>query len=122
MGHGDADVLIHAVCDALLGALALGDIGQHFPDTSKKYKGIDSRILLERVHEKIVEYGYHIGNIDSTLVLQKPKIKDYLPQMRAELARVLDIHVDKISIKATTSEKLGFEGQEEGVSAQAVCL
>lgn len=122
VGHSDADVLIHAICDALLGALALGDIGQHFPDTSEEFKGIDSRILLEQVQEKIKEYGYHIGNIDATLVLQKPKIKDYFPQMRAELARVLDIHVDKISIKATTTEKLGFEGREEGVSAQAVCL
>lgn len=122
VGHSDADVLIHAICDALLGALALGDIGQHFPDTSEKFKGIDSRILLERVNEKIEEYGYHIGNIDSTLILQKPKIKDYIPQMKAELARVLDINADKISIKATTTEKLGFEGQEEGVSAQAVCL
>lgn len=122
VGHSDADVLIHAICDALLGALALGDIGQHFPDTSEEFKGIDSRILLQRVDELIKEDGYQIGNIDSTLVLQKPKIKDYIPKMRAELAKVLSIDISQISIKATTTEKLGFEGREDGVSAQAICL
>lgn len=122
VGHSDADVLIHAICDALLGALALGDIGQHFPDTSEEFKGIDSRILLKRVNELVKKQNYRIANIDSTLVLQKPKIKDYIPKMRAELAKVLDIDINQISVKATTTEKLGFEGREEGVSAQAVCL
>lgn len=122
VGHSDADVLIHAICDALLGALALGDIGQHFPDTSEELKGIDSRILLKEVKEMVSQQGYKIGNIDSTLALQKPKVKDYIPQMRAELAKVLEIDVNQVSVKATTTEKLGFEGREEGVSAQAVCL
>lgn len=122
VGHSDADVLIHAICDALLGALALGDIGQHFPNTSAEFKGIDSRILLKRVDTLISEKGYKIGNIDSTLVLQQPKIKDYIPRMRAELSKVLSMDISQISIKATTTEKLGFEGREEGVSAQAVCL
>ncbi len=122
LGHSDADVLIHAICDAMLGALALGDIGQHFPDTSDEYRGIDSRILLKRVSELMKNEGYGIGNIDATIVLQRPKIKDYIPLMRAELAEVLQIEIGKISIKATTTEKLGFEGREEGVSAQAVCL
>jgi 2-C-methyl-D-erythritol 2,4-cyclodiphosphate synthase len=122
VGHSDADVLIHAICDALLGALALGDIGQHFPDTSEAFKGIDSRILLKKVNELILEEGYQIGNIDSTLALQKPKVKIYIPKMREELARVLQVDVSQISVKATTTEKLGFEGREEGVSAQAVCL
>lgn len=122
LGHSDADVLIHAICDAMLGALALGDIGQHFPDTSDEYRGIDSRILLKRVNDLIKNEGYGIGNIDATIVLQRPKIKDYIPLMRAELAEVLQIEIGKISIKATTTEKLGFEGREEGVSAQAVCL
>lgn len=122
VGHSDADVLIHAICDALLGALALGDIGQHFPDTSNEYKDIDSRILLKKVNELIIEKGYQIGNIDTTLALQKPKVKDYIPIMREELARVLQVEISQISVKATTTEKLGFEGREEGVSAQAVCL
>lgn len=122
VGHSDADVLIHAICDAMLGALALGDIGTHFPDNSEEFKGIDSRILLKKVNELILDEGYQIGNIDSTLVLQKPKVKDYIPKMREELARVLQVDVSQISVKATTTEKLGFEGREEGVSAQAVCL
>lgn len=122
VGHSDADVLIHAICDAILGALAIGDIGQHFPDTAEEYKGIDSKILLQKVNELMEEYGYHIGNIDATVVLQKPKIMEYIPQMRLELGKVLEIEADKISIKATTTEKLGFEGREEGVSAQAICL
>lgn len=122
VGHSDADVLIHAICDALLGALALGDIGQHFPDTSEEFKGIDSRILLRKVNELVRKQGYEISNIDSTLALQKPKIKPYIPQMRAELAKVLEIEINQVSVKATTTEKLGFEGREEGVSAQAVCL
>lgn len=122
VGHSDADVLIHAICDAMLGALALGDIGKHFPDTSDEFKGIDSKILLKKVNELIVEEGYQIGNIDSTLALQKPKVKDYIPKMREELAQVLQVDISQISVKATTTEKLGFEGREEGVSAQAVCL
>jgi 2-C-methyl-D-erythritol 2,4-cyclodiphosphate synthase len=122
VGHSDADVLIHAICDAMLGALTLGDIGQHFPDNSDEFKGIDSRILLKKVNALISEEGYQIGNIDSTAVLQKPKIKDYIPKIREELASVLQVDVSQISVKVTTTEKLGFEGREEGVSAQAVCL
>jgi 2-C-methyl-D-erythritol 2,4-cyclodiphosphate synthase len=122
VGHSDADVLIHAICDAMLGALTLGDIGQHFPDNSDEFKGIDSRILLKKVNALISEEGYQIGNIDSTVVLQKPKIKDYIPKIREELASVLQVDVSQISVKVTTTEKLGFEGREEGVSAQAVCL
>lgn len=122
VGHSDADVLIHAICDALLGALALGDIGQHFPDTAEEFKGIDSRILLKKVKELVSQQGYKVGNIDSTLALQKPKVKDYIPLMRAELAKILEINLAQVSVKATTTEKLGFEGREEGVSAQAVCL
>ena len=122
VGHSDADVLIHAICDALLGALALGDIGQHFPDTSEEFKGIDSRILLKKVKQLLSEQGYKISNIDSTLALQKPKVKPYIPAMRVELAKVLEIDITQVSVKATTTEKLGFEGREEGVSAQAVCL
>lgn len=122
VGHSDADVLIHAICDALLGALALGDIGQHFPDTDQQLKGIDSRILLERVMELIRKERFKIVNIDSTIVLQKPKVKDYILPIKTELARILKIETDQISVKATTTEQLGFEGREEGVSAQAVCL
>ncbi len=122
LGHSDADVLIHAICDALLGALALGDIGQHFPDTSDEYKGIDSRILLERVNTIVENEGFYIENIDSTLILQRPRIKDFIPQMRAELAKILKIEIEQISVKATTTEKLGFEGREEGVAAQVACL
>jgi 2-C-methyl-D-erythritol 2,4-cyclodiphosphate synthase len=122
VGHSDADVLIHAICDAMLGALTLGDIGQHFPDNSDEFKGIDSRILLKKVNALISEEGYQIGNIDSTVVLQKPKIKDYIPKIQEEMASVLQVDVSQISVKVTTTEKLGFEGREEGVSAQAVCL
>lgn len=122
VGHSDADVLIHAICDAMLGALTLGDIGQHFPDNSDEFKGIDSRILLKKVNALISEEGYQIGNIDSTAVLQKPKIKDYIPKIQEEMASVLQVDVSQISVKVTTTEKLGFEGREEGVSAQAVCL
>ena len=122
LGHSDADVLIHAICDALLGALALGDIGQHFPDTSSEFKDIDSRILLKRVHILIKSKGYFISNIDSTLVMQAPKIAGFIPLMRKELAKILNLDLNQISIKATTTEKLGFQGKEEGVSAQAICL
>jgi 2-C-methyl-D-erythritol 2,4-cyclodiphosphate synthase len=122
LGHSDADVLIHAICDALLGAGNLRDIGFHFPDNDAVYKGIDSKILLKDVVAKIHEKGYVIGNIDSTVVLQAPKISDYIPEMKSVLATILDIDEDCISIKASTSEQLGFEGREEGISAQAVVI
>ncbi|NWJ49749.1 MAG: 2-C-methyl-D-erythritol 2,4-cyclodiphosphate synthase [Bacteroidetes bacterium] len=122
VGHSDADVLIHAICDALLGAANLHDIGYHFPDTSSDFKGIDSKILLKRVVELLKEKGYSISNIDSIIILQKPKVKPYIDIMRETLARVMEIEPDDISIKATTTEKLGFTGREEGIAAQAVVL
>ncbi|HAN78019.1 MAG TPA: 2-C-methyl-D-erythritol 2,4-cyclodiphosphate synthase [Bacteroidales bacterium] len=121
-GHSDADVLIHAICDALLGALALGDIGLHFPDTSGEFKGIDSKILLARVVSLLHEKQWRIGNIDSTISLQKPKISTFIPEMCKVLSSVLKTEVENVSIKATTTEKLGFEGREEGVSASAIVL
>ena len=122
VAHSDGDVLIHAVCDALLGALALGDIGQHFPDTSDDFKGIDSRILLRRVAEMIAGRGWSVVNVDATLLAQKPKIAPYVPQMRQALADVLGLPVDAVSVKATTTERLGFVGREEGIAAYATCL
>ena len=122
VGHSDADVLIHAICDALLGAANLGDIGKHFPDTSAEFKGIDSKILLKRVVQLISDKGYLIGNIDSTVCLQKPKIAPYIQAMKEALASVANIDIDAISIKATTTERLGFEGREEGISAHVVAL
>ena len=122
VGHSDADVLIHAICDALLGAANLGDIGKHFPDTSAEYKGIDSKILFKRVVQLISDKGYTIGNIDSTVCLQKPKIAPYISAMKKALASAANIDIDAISIKATTTEELGFEGKEEGISAHAVAL
>ncbi|MEI7596593.1 MAG: 2-C-methyl-D-erythritol 2,4-cyclodiphosphate synthase [Bacteroidota bacterium] len=122
LGHSDADVLIHAICDALLGASNMGDIGVHFPDTSLEFKGIDSKILLKRTCEIISNKGYEIGNIDATVCLQKPKIKEFIPQMQHALANVMNISIDDISIKATTTEKLGFVGEEKGISAYAVVL
>ncbi|MDR0559215.1 MAG: 2-C-methyl-D-erythritol 2,4-cyclodiphosphate synthase [Prevotellaceae bacterium] len=122
IAHSDGDALIHALCDALLGALALGDIGVHFPDTSEQYRGIDSKILLAEVVEIIEKEGYSIGNTDATVSLQKPKIKDYIPEMRNILAKIMKIPVENVSIKATTTEKLGFEGREEGIAAYAVVL
>ena len=122
LGHSDADVLLHAICDAMLGALSLGDIGFHFPDTDNTYKNIDSKILLERSNTLIAEKGYQVVNIDSTLCLQAPKIKPYVPQMREAIARILRISIDDVSIKATTTEKLGFVGREEGVVAYASVL
>ncbi|MBR5832172.1 MAG: 2-C-methyl-D-erythritol 2,4-cyclodiphosphate synthase [Bacteroidales bacterium] len=122
VGHSDADVLIHAVCDALLGAANLGDIGKHFPDTDVKYKGIDSKILLKETYELVKKKGYVIENIDTVLCLQKPKVAPYLPLMKTTLSNVLGIDEDDISIKATTTEHLGFEGREEGVSALANVL
>ncbi len=121
-GHSDADALIHAICDALLGALALGDIGKHFPDTSQEYKGIDSRILLNEVMKLIKIQGYHIVNIDTTLCLEKPKINPHMAEMRNALTPILEIPDNCLSIKATTNEKMGFIGREEGVAAYAVVL
>ncbi|MDI3526739.1 MAG: 2-C-methyl-D-erythritol 2,4-cyclodiphosphate synthase [Tenuifilum sp.] len=122
LGHSDGDALIHAICDALLGAANLGDIGLHFPDTDQSLKGIDSKILLKKTVELIGINGYQIGNIDSTICLQKPKVKDLIPKMRETLAEVMGIHQGQVSIKATTTEKLGFVGKEEGVAAYAVVL
>lgn len=122
VGHSDADVLIHAICDALLGAANLRDIGFHFPDTAAEYKGIDSKILLKRVVELLAKERYAVGNIDSTLCLQSPKIGKYIPEMQRVLAETMGISEKDISIKATTNEKLGFIGREEGVTAYAVVL
>ena len=122
IGHSDADVLIHAICDALLGAAALGDIGYHFPDTDSKYKGIDSKILLKKVMTLIREIGFELVNIDSTICLQQPKINPHIPVMQKILAECMEVKQDQISIKATTTEKLGFVGSEEGISAHAVVL
>lgn len=122
LGHSDADVLVHAVMDALLGAAALGDIGQHFPDSSDEFKGISSLILLERVGKLLKSKGYETENIDSIIVAQKPKVAKFIPEMRRNIADALDIDIDKVNVKATTTEKLGFEGREEGISSYAVCL
>jgi 2-C-methyl-D-erythritol 2,4-cyclodiphosphate synthase len=122
LGHSDADVLLHAICDALLGAACLGDIGVHFPDTSAEFKNIDSKILLARTNELIRKEGYSIVNIDSTLCLEAPKIKPFVPQMQETIAAILGINVKDISIKATTTEKMGFVGRKEGLVAHAVCL
>lgn len=122
VGHSDADVLIHTICDALLGAANMRDIGFHFPPTDDKYKGIDSKVLLTDVISLIQEKGYQIGNIDATIALQQPKINPYIPEMKKVLSSVMEIEEEDISIKATTTEKLGFEGREEGVSAYAVVL
>lgn len=122
VGHSDGDVLIHAICDALLGAANLRDIGIHFPDTEKILKGIDSKVLLKQTLEIIKSKGYTIGNIDSTICLQKPKIKDLIPEMQRVLSTVLNIPIEDFSIKATTTENLGFIGKEEGISAYAVVL
>ncbi|MDD5569719.1 MAG: 2-C-methyl-D-erythritol 2,4-cyclodiphosphate synthase [Bacteroidales bacterium] len=122
LGHSDADVLIHSICDALLGASNLRDIGFHFPDNSAKYKNIDSKILLKKVVKLLKEKKYKIGNIDSTICLQKPKISEYIPQMKKALSEVIGIPEGDISIKATTTEKLGYIGREEGVAAYAVVI
>lgn len=122
VGHSDADVLLHAICDALLGAAALGDIGKHFPDTDPQYKGISSLKLLAHVGQLLNNQGFAIGNIDSTIVAQRPKLASFIPQMRQNIADTLGIPVDCVSVKATTTEHLGFEGREEGISAQAVAL
>jgi len=122
LGHSDADVLLHAICDALLGALCLGDIGLHFPDTSAAFKNIDSKILLQRTAELIAAEGYSVVNIDATLCLESPKIKPYVGQMQETIANILNITIKDISIKATTTEKMGFVGREEGLVAYANCL
>jgi 2-C-methyl-D-erythritol 2,4-cyclodiphosphate synthase len=122
LGHSDADVLLHAICDAMLGAACLGDIGVHFPDTDATYKNIDSKILLQQSNNLISQQGYSIINIDSTLCLQAPKIKDYVPEMQAVIARILSLELSDVSIKATTTEKMGFVGREEGVVAYATLL
>ncbi|MBL7032599.1 MAG: 2-C-methyl-D-erythritol 2,4-cyclodiphosphate synthase [Candidatus Delongbacteria bacterium] len=121
-GHSDADVLLHAICDALLGALALGDIGQHFPDDDPRYSGCDSRELLKQVFQLIQERGYRLGNLDATLVLQQPRVAPFLPAMREQIAPLLDTPLENVSLKATTSEQLGFTGRGEGIAAQAVVL
>jgi len=122
VGHSDADVVIHAICDAMIGALALGDIGSHFPDTDPQYKGIDSKVLLKHVYELINSKGWLIGNIDSTIVLETPKLRPHIDDMRNLLSSILTCDVSQISIKATTSEKLSYVGEEEGVKAYAVVL
>lgn len=122
VGHSDADVLIHTICDALLGAANLRDIGFHFPPTDNKYKGIDSKILLQDIVKLVAEKGYQVGNVDATIALEVPKINPYIPEMKKVLALLLKVDEDDVSIKATTTEKLGFEGREEGVSAYAVVL
>ena len=122
LGHSDADVLLHAICDAMLGAACLGDIGEHFPDTCDDYKNIDSKILLSRTNDLITKENYQLVNIDSTLCLQQPKIKPYVNQMQTTIAKLLNINENAVSIKATTTEKLGFVGREEGVVAYATVL
>lgn len=122
VAHSDGDVAIHAICDALLGALALGDIGKLFPDTDERYKGIDSRKLLKHVVNLVADNGYSISNIDCTIAMQRPKLRPHIDTMRERLAEVIGIGVDRISVKATTTERLGFEGREEGVSATAVTI
>lgn len=122
LGHSDADVLIHAICDALLGAANLRDIGYHFPDTAGEYENIDSKILLWKTIDLLAEKGYSVGNIDATLCAERPKLNPHIPTMQRVLAEVMGVDEDQVSIKATTTEKLGFTGRQEGISAYAVCL
>ncbi|MFI3328330.1 MAG: 2-C-methyl-D-erythritol 2,4-cyclodiphosphate synthase [Rikenellaceae bacterium] len=122
VAHSDGDVLIHALCDALLGAAALGDIGLHFPDSDPKYKGADSKLLLEAVCSLLRDRGYEVGNVDCTIRMQQPKLRPMIDTMRATLAHTMGIDAEQVSVKATTTEKLGFEGREEGVSASAIAL
>lgn len=122
LGHSDADVLLHAICDAMLGALSLGDIGLHFPDTDESFKNIDSKILLQKTIWLVREAEYVVGNIDSTICLESPKIKPYVPEMRKVISEILMINENQVSIKATTSEKMGFVGREEGIAAYATVL
>ena len=122
LGHSDADVLLHAVSDALLGAAGLGDIGKHFPDTDPQYKGADSLVLLQVVAQRVKEAGYRVSNIDVTMIAQRPKLKDHIPQMVLNIAGAVGIAPDRVNVKATTEEKLGFTGTGEGMSCHAVCL
>lgn len=122
LGHSDADVLLHAICDAMLGAACLGDIGFHFPDTDDAYKNIDSKILLQKSNELVNKAGYQIGNIDSTVCLESPKIKPHVPRMQKIISTILSVQANAVSIKATTSEKMGFVGREEGIAAYATVL
>lgn len=122
LGHSDADVLVHSIMDSILGALALGDIGKLFPDTDMQYKDISSIVLLERVYNVMIERGFQIGNIDATIAAQKPKLAPYIEEMRVVIARVLNTSIDNINVKATTTEKLGFVGREQGMSSYSVCL
>ena len=122
LGHSDADVLLHAVSDALLGAAGLGDIGKHFPDTDPQYKGADSLVLLQVVAQRVKEAGYRVSNIDVTMIAQRPKLKDHIPQMVLNIAGAVDIAPDRVNVKATTEEKLGFTGEGLGMSCHAVCL
>lgn len=122
IAHSEGDVLIHAICDAILGAAALGDIGKHFPDTSAEFKGIDSRVLLRRVVALVEQKGYKISNIDSTIAMQRPKLRPHIDSMREQIAQCVGLSVESVSVKATTTEHLGFEGEELGVSATAVVL
>ena len=121
-GHSDADVLLHAICDALLGAAALGDIGRHFPDTDARFAGADSRLLLRHCHALIQEKGFSVGNVDATIVCQRPKLASHIPQMRAHIAEDLQVSEDAVNIKATTTEQLGYAGRGEGIAAHAVTL
>ena len=122
LGHSDADVLLHAISDSLLGAAALGDIGKHFPDTDPRYKGADSLVLLQNVCSLVKSKGYKVNNIDATVIAQMPKLAPYIDEMRSNIAKALDVDVDFVSVKATTEEKLGFTGRKEGISAHCVCL
>ena len=122
LAHSDGDVLLHAICDALLGAAKLRDLGTHFPDTSAEYKNIDSKILLAKTHQVVIEKGYRLLNLDSVIVAQRPLLKGYIPAMELIISTILNVDLDQVSIKATTTERLGFEGREEGISAQAVVL
>lgn len=122
VAHSDGDVLLHAICDALLGAAGMRDIGYHFPDTDVTYKNIDSKKLLSEVYRKVMEKGYRLGNLDATISAQQPRLKDWIPFMEKTVAEILESSVDQVNIKATTTEKLGFEGREEGISVQAVVL
>lgn len=122
LGHSDADVLLHAIMDSILGAAALGDIGKHFPDTDEKYKGADSMMLLSEVNKLVDAKGYKIGNIDATIIAQRPKLRSYIDEMQERIANCLGVDIDQINVKATTEEGLGFTGSGEGISASSVCL
>lgn len=122
LGHSDADVLLHAISDSLLGAAALGDIGKHFPDTDPEFKGADSLVLLEKVNDLLVQNGYKLVNVDSTVIAQAPKLAPYILEMRENIAKALKVDIDFVSVKATTEEKMGFTGRKEGISAHSVCL